>query len=985
MTKKIRIAVIIGTRPEIIKASIFAKELEQQDWIEYQIWDTGQHYDYNMSEVFYKELDITPNVNFGIGSGSHATQLSKLFIAVEKQLIEYKPDLVVLIGDTNSTMGVAFMAKRLNIPIAHIEAGCREFDVKYENELPTFSRNFDVMQFPEEVNRVITDRCSTLLFTATEFDLSNLRREDILGEYLFVGDITYDTFMAERERANKRDTLKTLNLSKGYNLITLHRAENTDDPERIKSIIEALIESKTYIVFPMHPRTKKVLESNGLLKSLDKNKYIRVIEPVGYLDMINLMTNANRIFTDSGGVQREAYFLRVPCVTLRNVSAWVELIKGGAIKIVGSDKELIIKELQSNTIFPSAMNEGIFGIGHASENIVQAIFEWATKHELVGKSYKRRKSVHALLAITSPRDIPEIKEKFDLITCVDKVWLKYMSLEEALKRIEDYFLSHNEYTHLILNSDDGVPSNEQIEMLIADIKEHNLPIIAGCCCIDKLTNDLRLSLTIDPVSNAATTMSWDKLNYRLLPSRFANKNTIIKVWFQGIAACCIRRDIVERVRLVYPEYDEKFANMPMRGWLRVGDLAFAYKCAQLGIPQYVDLRCYFEHYKYDIYTGVGKVHNIGERMSNIIFENATSKVHKKESVPIVDVLEEGYSFDPEKKHRIFIGIPVCNEGGAIERCIAAILQLNYPKELLDILFIENNSSDNSWEILQEAVKITKETYNYHSFEAIQDWGNYDKIPKGKEEWGTISPNRAIHLCHILNRIMDEAKDKHCDFCLTIMADSIVRRDTILYYLKVFEYRYDAGWAGGVLHKRFPHHEWDESKNPLYYGLASPTLKYNDGDPLPDDFNPAWVFTLKYMRGNIKNYPYSYGLRGMKENEVVKLRKILDPLPIIEVCCTGHVWMIRKELFDLRFDSTVVEAGLQFETHMSNRGYKMYAHLGVYIAHISIDGKVYHSGLVDEEVQAKVGMTEEEKQLEQQKVWQEPLKEEKEEKKQGPHP
>jgi hypothetical protein len=261
----------------------------------------------------------------------------------------------------------------------------------------------------------------------------------------------------------------------------------------------------------------------------------------------------------------------------------------------------------------------------------------------------------------------------------------------------------------------------------------------------------------------------------------------------------------------------------------------------------------------------------------------------------------------------------------------------------------------------------------------------------------ISPKQATHLCYILNRIMDEAKNKHCDFCLTIMADAIVRKDTIIYYLKVFEHRYDAGWAGGVLHKRFPHHEWDESKNPLYYGLASPTLKYNHGDPLPDDFNPSWVFTLKYMRESIKGYPYSYGLRGMKENEVVKLRKIHDPLPIIEVCCTGHVWMIRKELFDLRFDSTVVEAGLQFETHMSNRGYKMYAHLGVYIAHISVDGKVYHSGLIDEEVQAKIGMTEEEKQFEQQKVWQEPQKpqdlpKEKEkhptlpiDKKQGPHP
>lgn len=964
MTKKLKIAIVIGTRPEIIKTSVLAKELKQQDWVEFQIWDTGQHYDFNMSEIFYKELGIKPDVNFEIGSGSHATQLSKLFIAVENQLKEYEPDLVVLIGDTNSTLGVAFMAKRLNIPIAHIEAGCREFEVKYDNEIPVFSRDFRVMSIPEEVNRVVTDRCSTLLFTATAFDLENLKREDILGEYAFTGDITFDAFKIEQERATQKDTLNILNLEKDYNLVTLHRAENTDDLNRLESIITALIESETYIVFPMHPRTRKMLETNGLLELLDKNQYVRVIEPVGYLDMINLMSNAKRIFTDSGGVQREAYFLKKPCVTLRDVSGWVELVRGGVIKVVGNNKEEIIKELQSHSSFPESMPEEIFGIGHASENIVQAIFEWATKRKFVGASYKRRKPVRALLAITSPRDIPEIVEKFDAITCVDKLWIKYMTLEEALQKAEDYFLSHHEYTHLILNSDDGVPTNEQIAMLIADVKEYDLPIIAGCCCIDKLTNDLRLSATVDPVSNAATTMSWGWLNYRLLPPRFANQNALIKVWFQGVAACFIRRDIVERVRLVYPEYAEKYANLPMSAWLKVGDLALAYKCSQIGVPQYVDLRCYFEHYKYDILDGVGKVHNTGDLSPHTKFEKATSRVPKKEPAPIVDVLEEGHGFDPEKKHRIFIGVPVCNEDNVIDRCINSILDLNYPKELIDVLIIENNSSDNSWKTLQAFSEYVNKNFSYHSFEVIQDWGDYSARIRGKDEWGMLGPKQAEHVCKLMNRFMDEAKEHNCDFCLTIMADCMVRKDTIRYYLKVFEHKYDAGWAGGVLHKRYPHHEWNETLNPIYFGLASPTIKYYEGDSLPVDFKPEWVFTLKRMKREIKGYPYSYGFRGMRENEVTTLRKALDPLPVIEACCTGHAWMIRKELFGLRFQSTVVEAGLQFETDMTNLGYKMYAHLGVYIVHISSDGKIYRTGLIDEEEQmrakiAKLELDEEE--------------------------
>lgn len=616
-------------------------------------------------------------------------------------------------------------------------------------------------------------------------------------------------------------------------------------------------------------------------------------------------------------------------------------IKNVAFDVPNSPKEYVKYQYGENWKIPipdEEYNKNILSMPFFDKN-------YAISKELKSEFLKEHKFIQPLLAIISARDIPEVKEKIDAITCIDKVWFKYMSLKENLKRVEDYFLQHTEYTHLILNSDDGAPTNEQIAMLIGDIKEYDFPVISGCCCIDKLLNDMHLNITVDAVSNVETEKDWQCLDYRLLPSTFANQNSIIKVWFQGAAACCIRRDILERVRLVYPEN-----NGNTREWLKYGDLGFSSKCEKLGISQYVDLRCYFDHYKYDIKSGVGKVYNKGEKKPEIIFEKTTSEMPEIESVPITK-MKSGFEFCI-KEHTIFIGVPVCNEDQSIERCINSIWNLNYPKELIDVLFIENNSSDNSWELLQEAVKIAKTKYNYHSFKVIKDWGNYGAVEKGKDDWGMLSMDRAKHLCHVQNRIMDEAKSSDCDFCFTIMADCMVLPDTIKYYLKVFEHRYDAGWAGGVLHKRYPHHEWDKSKNPIYYGLASPTLKFCDGDSLPENWNNVWIFTLEKMqKAHDNKYPYAYGFRGMLEDEVIELRKN-NHLPIIEVCCTGHAWMIRKELCNLRFKVTVVETGLQFETEMNERGYKMYCHLGVYIIHISGDGKVYHHNL------SKIEQTEE---------------------------
>ena len=535
----------------------------------------------------------------------------------------------------------------------------------------------------------------------------------------------------------------------------------------------------------------------------------------------------------------------------------------------------------------------------------------------------------------SVRDIPEMQKKISKITCIDKVIFKYLPLKENLQRIQDYFLLHEEYTHLILNSDDGIPTNEIISMLLADVKKYDFPIISGCCCQDKLSNDMRLNVTVDEVITDVS--QYYLLNYRHLPYRLAYKNEILKVWFQGCAACCIRRDTLKKVGLVYPENNGKIV------WFQYGDLGFSYKCAKLGIPQYVDLRCYFDHFKYSQTEGVGKVLNHGEKNSEIVFVAATSKLLKVEPAPIVN-RETGFEFDLNKKHHIFIGMPACNEEKTIGFSVNSIFSLDYPKDLLDVLIIENNSSDNTWESIKHLVEIAKSKYNFHSFRAIQMTAFYGNLPKVKDNGGMLAIPRAEHLCSILNKILDESIQYNSDFCLMFMSDVIAQPNIIEEYLKVFEYRYDTGVVGGVHHRRFPNHLWDPSKDPTYFGLESPTLKYNVGDSIPKDFKQGWLYTIERLNSPYfcnGKYPYSYGFRGITENEVISIKNKMSPfIPIIEVCSTGHILMFRKELFDLRYEVVPVESNLALETEMNKRGYKWYCHLGVYIIHISTDGKVY---------------------------------------------
>jgi UDP-N-acetylglucosamine 2-epimerase (non-hydrolysing) len=365
---KMKLAFIIGTRPQLIRSSVVIHQLKKEDWLELQVWNTGQHYDYEMSGVFEEELDNHPDLNFGVGSGSPMEQLTKIMVESEKALVAYKPNLVLVIGDTNSTLGAALAAKKLNIPIAHIEAGLREQTYDEVN----FHRELSMNNFPEEINRIIIDNCSEILFAPTTDSINNLKKEHILGKVVFTGDIGYDVLL--------QNLPKYLHKTRNYNVVTLHRVENIDNLVRLKEIIDILVQSKTSIIFPIHPRTRKALEENGLINQLIKNTLIHTCEPLGYGDMIKLMLGAQYILTDSGGIQREAFLLKVPCLTLRRNTVWVETIKCGANKLI--ECKDIANELNKPRSFILSI-ENIFGNGNATSNIIKYLKRWWKKRNYV--------------------------------------------------------------------------------------------------------------------------------------------------------------------------------------------------------------------------------------------------------------------------------------------------------------------------------------------------------------------------------------------------------------------------------------------------------------------------------------------------------------------------------------------------------------------------------------------------------------------------
>jgi UDP-N-acetylglucosamine 2-epimerase len=347
-----KIVTVVGARPQFIKASAVSRELRKRH-TEILI-HTGQHYDENMSDVFFDELAIpSPDFHLGIGSGPHGAQTGQMLAEIEKVLLDEQPDWVLVYGDTNSTLAGALAAAKLHLRVAHVEAGLRSF-----NRL-----------MPEEVNRVLTDHVSDLLLCPSPTAVQNLAAEGITRGVADVGDVMYDTILFAAEKARARSKiLGVLGLAeKSYLLTTLHRAENTDNLQRFTSILEAFGQLKETLLFPVHPRTWKIL------KTLDYSPppHVRLIDPVGYLDMVRLEGAAQMILTDSGGIQKEAYWLGVPCITLRDETEWVETLTAGWNVLVGAQKELILRAVHQFS--PPDTRPALYGDGKTAERVRRKI------------------------------------------------------------------------------------------------------------------------------------------------------------------------------------------------------------------------------------------------------------------------------------------------------------------------------------------------------------------------------------------------------------------------------------------------------------------------------------------------------------------------------------------------------------------------------------------------------------------------------------
>jgi UDP-N-acetylglucosamine 2-epimerase (non-hydrolysing) len=350
-----KVTLIVGVRPEFIQSTPVLKELKKCH--EVLLIHTGQHYNYEMNKVFFEELNIPePDHHLEVGSEMHGVQTGEMLKKTEKVLLKEKPDMILVFGDTNSTLAGALAGTKLHIKVGHVEAGMRSYD----------------RRMPEEINRILTDHCSDLLFCSTKTAVENLKREGIFNNVYLTGDVMVDSLLYNKEIAeNKSTILNKLDLkSKEYLVVTIHRASNTDNKENLQNIVDALSDVGETIIFPMHPRTEKLLNEYGLYNKLCSQASIKMIKPLGYLDFLKLMNHAKKIITDSGGIQKEAYILEVPCVTLRENTEWVETVKEGWNVLTGPDKKAIIKMVYE--FYPKNMQKHVFGHG-ASEKIVELI------------------------------------------------------------------------------------------------------------------------------------------------------------------------------------------------------------------------------------------------------------------------------------------------------------------------------------------------------------------------------------------------------------------------------------------------------------------------------------------------------------------------------------------------------------------------------------------------------------------------------------
>ncbi len=356
-----KIVTILGARPQFIKAGTVSREMAKHNDIEEIIVHTGQHYDANMSDVFFKEMKIPkPDYYLDINGLSHGAMTGQMLEAIEEVLLQEKPDWVLVYGDTNSTLAGALAASKLHIKVAHIEAGLRSFN----------------MNMPEEINRILTDRVSDVLFCPTQTAVENLQKEGFpfltasgsQQQIINAGDVMQDGAIFYSSLANKPAD----DFSKNFVLCTIHRAENTDDELRLKEIFEALeeIAKEVQVVLPLHPRTKQIIQKLQI-----DIKNLTIIDPVGYLEMVWLIDHCSLVITDSGGLQKEAFFFEKPCITLRDETEWVELINNNFNVLAGADKEVIL-DLYRNHKFNDDFVMDLYGGGKASEKIVKYMREW---------------------------------------------------------------------------------------------------------------------------------------------------------------------------------------------------------------------------------------------------------------------------------------------------------------------------------------------------------------------------------------------------------------------------------------------------------------------------------------------------------------------------------------------------------------------------------------------------------------------------------
>ncbi|OZA42166.1 MAG: UDP-N-acetylglucosamine 2-epimerase (non-hydrolyzing) [Polynucleobacter sp. 17-46-58] len=353
-----KILTVVGARPQFIKAAAVSRAIRDKysNAIEEVILHTGQHYDPNMSQIFFDELDIPkPKFNLEISGGGHGAMTGKMLEGIEDVLLQEQPDCLLIYGDTNSTLAGAISASKLHIPIAHVEAGLRSFN----------------MRMPEEINRILSDRISSFLFCPTKTAVENLQSEGISSGVYLVGDVMYDVALFYQERAKKNSRiLQALGLdNKNYCLATCHRAENTEDPQKLKNILIAfsILAKDTPIVFPLHPRTKKFIVENNISYLLDS---IITTAPLPFLDMIALEQAATMILTDSGGVQKEAFFYHTPCITLRDETEWVETVSLGWNQLAGANTEAIVAAAQRINMGANSIAKiHPYGNGNASSEI----------------------------------------------------------------------------------------------------------------------------------------------------------------------------------------------------------------------------------------------------------------------------------------------------------------------------------------------------------------------------------------------------------------------------------------------------------------------------------------------------------------------------------------------------------------------------------------------------------------------------------------